>query len=58
MRGDHELNEVKLARTLGVGEVFLASAEDIERATGAAVGFAGPVGFKGRVIVDRDAASV
>jgi len=58
VRGDHELNEVKLARVLGVNEVFLASAADIEQATGAEVGFAGPVGFRGRLIVDRDAASV
>jgi len=58
VRGDHEVNEVKLARALGVGEVFLAAAADVEKATGAAVGFAGPVGFKGRVLIDRDAASV
>ena len=58
VRGDHEVNEVKLARALGVDEVRLASAEDVKRATGAAVGFAGPVGFAGKVVVDRDAASV
>ncbi|HEY6081109.1 MAG TPA: proline--tRNA ligase [Polyangiaceae bacterium] len=58
VRGDHELNEVKLARALGVDEVHLASAPEVERATGAGVGFAGPVGFSGRLIVDRDAASV
>jgi prolyl-tRNA synthetase len=58
VRGDHEVNEVKLARALGVDEVQLASAEEVRRATGAAVGFAGPVGFSGKVIVDRDAASV
>jgi prolyl-tRNA synthetase len=58
VRGDHEVHEVKLARALGVGEVHLASAADVAKATGAAVGFAGPVGFKGRVIIDRDAASV
>lgn len=58
VRGDHEVNEVKLARALGVDEVRLASAEDVQRATGAAVGFAGPVGFSGKLIVDRDAASV
>ena len=58
VRGDHEVHEVKLARALGVGEVHLASAADVEKATGAAVGFAGPVGFKGKVIIDRDAASV
>jgi prolyl-tRNA synthetase len=58
VRGDHEVNEVKLARALGVAEVRLASAPEVERATGAAVGFAGPAGFSGTLIVDRDAASV
>lgn len=58
VRGDHEVNEVKLARALGVAEVRLASAEEVTRATGAAVGYAGPVGFSGKLIVDRDAASV
>jgi prolyl-tRNA synthetase len=58
VRGDHEVNEVKLSRALGVSEVHLASAADVERVTGAKVGFAGPVGFKGRVLIDRDAASV
>jgi prolyl-tRNA synthetase len=58
VRGDHEVHEVKLARALGVPEVHLASAADVAKASGAAVGFAGPVGFKGKVIVDRDAASV
>ncbi len=58
VRGDHEVNEVKLARALGVAEVRLASADEVRRATGAAVGFAGPVGFAGKLVVDRDAASV
>jgi prolyl-tRNA synthetase len=58
VRGDHELNEVKLARTLGVAEVTLASEEQILKATGARVGFAGPVGFKGKLVIDRAAALV
>jgi prolyl-tRNA synthetase len=58
VRGDHSVNEVKLARALGVDEVRLASGDEVRRATGAAVGFAGPVGFAGKVVVDRDAASV
>jgi prolyl-tRNA synthetase len=58
VRGDHEVNEVKLARVLGAPEVHLAAAADVEKATGAAVGFAGPPGFRGRVVIDRDAASV
>lgn len=58
VRGDHDVNELKLARALGVDEVFLASAADVVQATGAQVGFAGPVGFSGRVVIDPDAAAV
>jgi prolyl-tRNA synthetase len=58
VRGDHQLNEVKMARALGAADLRLAPPERVAEATGAAVGFAGPVGFKGRVVVDRDAAAV
>jgi prolyl-tRNA synthetase len=58
VRGDHELNEIRLARALGIAEVFMATDADVRKATGAAVGFAGPVGFKGKVLIDRAAASV
>jgi prolyl-tRNA synthetase len=58
VRGDHDVNEIRLARALGVDEVFLASDADVTKATGADVGFAGPVGFKGRLLVDRAAAAV
>ena len=36
-----------------MAEVFLASDADVQRATGAKVGFAGPVGFKGRIVADK-----
>jgi prolyl-tRNA synthetase len=58
VRGDHAVNEVRLARALGVDEVFLATEVDVERATGAKVGFVGPVGFKGTILVDRAASLV
>jgi prolyl-tRNA synthetase len=58
VRGDHEVNPVRLARALGVDEVFLASEAVVQKETGAKVGFAGPVGWKGRVVVDRAAAAV
>ena len=58
VRGDHEVNEIKLARALGVSEVGLADDEEIKKATGARVGFAGPVGFQGKVFIDQDAAVV
>ncbi|MBI2893273.1 MAG: proline--tRNA ligase [Deltaproteobacteria bacterium] len=53
VRGDHEVNEVKLARALGMSEVFLATDADVVRATGAPVGFAGPVGMKTEVYADQ-----
>jgi prolyl-tRNA synthetase len=58
VRGDHEVNEIRVARALGVPEVFLASEADVVKATGAKVGFAGPVGFKGKILVDRAASLV
>lgn len=58
VRGDHDVNEIRLARFLGVDEVFMATDADVQKATGARVGFAGPVGFKGKIVVDRAAAAV
>jgi prolyl-tRNA synthetase len=54
VRGDHEANEIKIKRLLGVSELELASATTVERVTGAPVGFAGPVGINGvRVVADH-----
>jgi prolyl-tRNA synthetase len=58
VRGDHEVNEIRVARALKVDEVFLASEAEVEKATGAKVGFAGPVGYKGKILIDRAAAEV
>lgn len=53
VRGDHDVNPVKLQRVLAASEVTLAPAEVIERVTNAPVGFAGPVGLTGvRVVAD------
>ena len=54
IRGDHDLNEVKLARLLRVTEVQLADPETVSRLTGAPVGFAGPIGLRGvRILADH-----
>jgi prolyl-tRNA synthetase len=58
VRGDHELNEIRLARHLGVDEVLLASDSAVKQSTGTEIGFVGPVGFNGRAIIDPDAAAV
>ena len=53
IRGDHEVNEVKVARLLGVNEVQLATPEKVKELTGAPPGFAGPVGLKARILADH-----
>ncbi|MBI4718431.1 MAG: proline--tRNA ligase [Planctomycetes bacterium] len=53
VRGDHEVNEGKLARVAGVSKVVAATPEVIRKVTGADVGFAGPVGLTARIIADQ-----
>lgn len=53
VRGDHEVNEGKLARTANVRNVTAAEPALIRKITGADVGFAGPVGLKARIIADQ-----
>jgi len=55
--GDRALSLVKLARLLGVDEVTLADDAAVVAATGAPVGFAGPVGLEIPIVADRAAAS-
>ena len=52
IRGDQEVNEIKVKNYLGATEVELASDEMIMKATGAPRGFAGAVKIKTRVIAD------
>jgi prolyl-tRNA synthetase len=52
LRGDHDLNEIKLKKALGVDEVQLAPDNVVTQATGAPLGFAGPVGLKLRIVAD------
>jgi len=47
VRGDHQVNETKLKNHLGGREVVPATAEQVVKATGAPLGFAGPVGLAG-----------
>lgn len=54
VRGDHEVNEIKLKRALGETDAELCSPDRVQSLTGAPVGFAGPVGLKGvRILADR-----
>jgi prolyl-tRNA synthetase len=58
VRGDHEVNEIKLRKALKADTLELADPETIEKVTGAPVGFAGPHALKEKIIIvmDRSAA--
>jgi prolyl-tRNA synthetase len=54
IRGDREINEVKLANHLDVQHLALASEDKVREITKAPVGFAGPVGLFGlRIVADE-----
>ncbi len=53
VRGDHDVNEAKLKSFLGAQIVELASPQMVADATGAPMGFAGPVGLDIRIVADH-----
>ena len=53
IRGDHEVNEIKVKNYLGANELALANDDMILETTGAPRGFAGAVGIKTRIIADH-----
>lgn len=54
--GDRELNETKAGKLLNAIELNLATPEEVKEATGARIGFAGPVGLNLPVYMDRQVA--
>jgi prolyl-tRNA synthetase len=60
VRGDREVNEIKVKKALGANDVVLASDAGVREVTGAPVGFAGPVGLKAGVgiYVDDEVAAM
>ncbi len=54
LRGDHELNELKLKNHLGWDEILMATEEQIMACTGSPVGFIGPVGLIQNIPVIAD----
>jgi prolyl-tRNA synthetase len=53
VRGDHDVNEGKLGRHAGVSNLEPATPDQIQKLTGAEVGFAGPVGLNARIVADQ-----
>ncbi len=55
LRGDLQVNELKLKRLLGARDLELAEDAEVEKALGVPVGYLGPVklvGWKGRIVAD------
>ncbi len=49
LRGDHDLNDEKITQALGGVKPELADEQTIKDVTGAAIGFAGPIGLAAKV---------
>jgi len=59
IRGDHELNEVRLKKIIAKEDIELADAALIEKVTKAPMGFAGPVGLKGvKIYADKEVTEI
>jgi prolyl-tRNA synthetase len=58
IRGDHQANEAKVRRAFGASSLAAADAATIEKATGAPMGFLGPVAIKIPLAVDRSVATM
>ncbi len=54
IRGDHEVNEIKLRKYLKTKDLRMATGEEIKELTKADVGFSGPCDLKIRLIADYD----
>jgi prolyl-tRNA synthetase len=54
LRGDFDLNEIKLKNHLGCAELEMATDEVVFKVTGAPTGYAGPVNLPGKVKVVAD----
>ncbi len=57
VRGDRQLNEIKLGNAVGARRLAMAGREEVLALTGAPVGSAGPVGLRGaRLLTDLEVA--
>lgn len=58
VRGDREVEEVKLKNLLGVADVELADEKEVFDTTGVPTGYLGPVGVTIRMVADQEVAAM
>jgi len=54
MRGDRDVEEVKLKNLLGATDIELATDQEVFDGTGVPTGYLGPVGLKQRIVADQE----
>ncbi|MBP9812819.1 proline--tRNA ligase [Candidatus Nomurabacteria bacterium] len=54
VRGDYDINEIKLARSAGISSLLLANEETVKKITGASVGYAGLINLPAEVDIFVD----
>lgn len=58
VRGDHEVNELKVQKYLGCSEIALAEYETVQEAAGVGSGYVGPSGLTLTILVDAAVADM
>jgi prolyl-tRNA synthetase len=58
VRGDREVEEVKLKNLLGVADMEFADGQEVFDATGVPTGYLGPVGITLRMVADQEVAAM
>ena len=58
LRGDRELNEIKLKNVLGCNQLFMADDDSVRSACGAGFGSLGPVGMDIKIYADQEIAGL
>ena len=58
VRGDREVEVVKLKNLLGVADIEMADSQEVFDATGVPTGYLGPVGVSIRIVADQEVAAM
>lgn len=58
VRGDHEVNEIKVRKHIGAPEISLADSESVQAVAGVESGFVGPIGLEITMLVDTAVAEM
>lgn len=58
VRGDHEVNEIKVKQYLNADTIMLAETEQVQRSMNSEIGYIGPIGLNISILVDSNTLSI